>query len=86
MGRWLDAADSLSPSRRSTCQFRAFLDGLPPDERAEMDTVLKRAEAIAPGQGRYSYLHDVIVKGGGPDIDPQAISRHLRGQDKCRAS
>lgn len=77
MGKWLDAADSVSPRTVPISDFQRFLDGLPPDERAEMDEVIKRAMQIDVGKGRYSYIRDVIVAGGGKKFDTQAISRAL---------
>lgn len=87
MGRWQDAADSIAPSRRSECGLASLLASLDADERSELEGIIRHAVATIPsGMGRYSYIHDVIVSGGGPDINTQSISSHLRGVDKCPAS
>ena len=86
MGRWQDAADNVKPSRRNICGLQAFLDSLDAAERSEMEGIIARAMTIPNGQGRYTFIHDVIIAGGGPDLDPQMISKHVRKGDACPAS
>ncbi len=83
----LDAADSVEVGRRgSPCGLQGFLDSLDDKNRAQMDTVYERAAMIKVGTGRYSYIQKVITNFGGPKIDTQSISKHIRGDDGCRTS
>lgn len=88
MGRWQEAADSIQPgTNRVRCDLQRFLLELPENERQELQSIIDHAnEHIPPGKGRYSYVHDVIVGGGGPELSTTSISRHMRGIDSCRAS
>jgi hypothetical protein len=88
MGRWQAAADGIRPgTNRIRCDLQRFLLDLPPDERAELQAIIDHAnERIPSGKGRYSYVHDVILAGGGPELPTTSISRHMRGLDSCRGS
>lgn len=88
MGRWQAAADSIQPgTNRRMCDLQRFILDLPADEREELQAIIADANRRIPsGKGRYSYVHDVIVAGGGPDLPTTSISRHMRGIDSCRGS
>jgi len=86
---WRGVADSVKPNngKAKGCGFGKWLATRPDGEREQLRQVIDEAvRDIALHDGRWTYIRDVVVAGGGPAFDTQCISRHVRGLDTCRTS